>query len=83
MTFGTILVKYIQNAQVPRNVLGLQQSDVVQQRRAGQACLYLLYALDGTAEHGLHWVLGQCIFDGTHKIYVLHIIFKPASNAAV
>ena len=83
VALGASLIEHVHDGEIADRVLGSKHSNVLVQVTGGQRRQRLLHARNGAAEHGLHRVAGQRVFNGDDKVNVLQVLFQPALDAHV
>ena len=81
MSFGAVAIEYVNNGQIAQRVFSAKDGGVLHEAAGLELRERFAHAVNGSAEHGLHGIRDECVFDWDDEVDVLNILFQPALNA--
>jgi hypothetical protein len=81
VAFGAAGIEDVDHGEVALGIFGAEGGNAVAEAGGVESREGLSHAVHGAAEHGLDRVSDEGVFDGDNELDILHILFKPATNA--
>ncbi len=83
VAFGASGIEDVDHGKIALGIFGAQDCDAVIEARGFEGAESLGHARHGAAEHGLHGIGREGVFDRDDEVDVSHVLFEPAADAGV